>query len=463
MDRLSEVCKNPEIAKGIRHIEFFAGDMCQEQLADAIKREEQRLTYATGGQLTKVWKQVDAIFEPARFAKHCNTAILNRCLPLLPNLESLKVTSLECPIRGMDMPFCIVWASMEEDFDEENEDLSHFLDPDVCIDRYLGIILPAIECKSIRKLDLDSFPIDFFRKGDLPNSTPYYDVLPPGPELKNLLSHITDLHISIIGSGLPQEYDADIGRRMASFLGCFQNLRALDLSYEEADDETDECLMGFEDTFYRLKFPHLHSFRTSGCDSTEETLGKFLFAHKRTLRNLHIGEAGCEPEERTWKDVLTDLRDHMALEKFELYDPESEGRIYDANWKNVVSEGKSKIKDAKLLELYVLGKCPWPMAESSPREGGWKRKFGAEDMMLLDLGEEELKDLLGEEWETDGESEAEEEGDDVEMDDSEDESEDESEEFFSVDGDLEFIDDGDVVVEDGEWEDMEVDETEAVN
>ncbi|KAL5322800.1 hypothetical protein ACEPPN_010777 [Leptodophora sp. 'Broadleaf-Isolate-01'] len=462
MDRLCEACTHPEIAKGIRHIEFFAGDMEEQLLSDAIAREQQRLTYATGGQLTKVWKQVDAIFDHTRFQKHCNAAILDKCLPLLPNLESLKVTSVECPIRGIEMPFSILWASLEEDFDAENEDLSHFLNPHTCIERYSSILSSAIKCKSITRIDLDSFPIDCFRFHYHKPSGHYFTEatcadLIPSPELKENLSHITDLHISIIGMGSPYHYSPKIGRRMAEFLGCFQNLHSLDLSYEEADDETDECLMALEDSFYRLKFPHLHSLRTAGCDSTEESLGKFLFAHKRTLRNLHIGEAGCTPEENTWKDVLTDLRDHLSLKKFELYVPEAEGRIYDANWKSVVSDGKGKIKDVKLLELYVLGKCPWPMAESNPREGGWKRKFGAEDMMLLDLGEDELKDLLGEEWETDGESE---DGEDVEMEDGDDS--DESEGYFSMDEDHAFIDDSNTTAEDEEWEDMEVDGDESV-
>ncbi|KAH9214695.1 hypothetical protein DL95DRAFT_389404 [Leptodontidium sp. 2 PMI_412] len=360
------------------------------------------------------------------------------------------------------MPFSILWASLEEDFDAENEDLSHFLNPHTCIERYSSILSSAIKCKSITRIDLDSFPIDCFRFHYHKPSGHYFTEatcadLIPSPELKENLSHITDLHISIIGMGSPYHYSPKIGRRMAEFLGCFQNLHSLDLSYEEADDETDECLMALEDSFYRLKFPHLHSLRTAGCDSTEESLGKFLFAHKRTLRNLHIGEAGCTPEENTWKDVLTDLRDHLSLKKFELYVPEAEGRIYDANWKSVVSDGKGKIKDAKLLELYVLGKCPWPMAESNPREGGWKRKFGAEDMMLLDLGEDELKDLLGEEWETDGESE---DGEDVEMEDGDDS--DESEGYFSMDEDHAFIDDSNTTAEDEEWEDMEVDGDESV-
>ncbi|KAH7348398.1 hypothetical protein BKA65DRAFT_536447 [Rhexocercosporidium sp. MPI-PUGE-AT-0058] len=461
MDRLCEVCTNPEIAKGIRHIEFFAGDMDEELLANAIAREQQRLIYATGGQLSKVWKQIDAIFDQTRFQKHCNAAILDRCFPLLPNLHSLKVTSLECPVRGIETPFCILWATLEEEFDADNEELSHFLHPETSIERYSSILWSAKLCKSITKIDLDSFPIDYFRDHrqlHFPIPRPYDKALTPGPRLRESLSHITNLRISIIGMGEPHPYIPKIGRKMAEFLGCFKNLHSLDLSYEEADDESDECLSGFEDSFYRLKFPHLHSFRTAGCDSTEESLGKFLFAHKRTLRNLHIGEAGCTPLEKTWKDVLTDLRDYMSLQKFELYDPDYEGRIYDANWKSVVPDVKEKIKDAKLLELYVLRKCPWPMAESNPREGGWKRKFGAEDMKLLDLGEEELRDLLGEEWETDGESE---DGDNVDMED-EDDSEDGGEDYFSVDEDHDFIDDTNPAAVDGDWEDMEVDGDEVV-
>ncbi|CZT03420.1 uncharacterized protein RAG0_10176 [Rhynchosporium agropyri] len=464
MDRLGQVCLRPEFAKGIRFIKFFAGDTDKGLLFEAVNREEQRLNWATGGQLTKVWNQIDAIFDSERMQKHCEVGRLEKYLASLPNLEAIKVTSQECPVRGSNMPFCILWQSLEEDFDESDDELAHFLNTDMSIQRYAAVLSAALKCKTITSIALDSFPIDYFGGGRPSLSHYLTNVLQPSPTLKTELSMITVLQISIVGRrrpypiNFPQQYTSDLGRKMAKFIGCFSNLRSLDLSYDESVDDTDECLMGFEEVFYRLKFPHLHSLLIAGCDSTEEALGRFLFAHKQTLRNLHIGEAGCTPEESTWKQVLTDLRDHMSLEKFELYDPDSEGRIYDDNWKSLHSDGKSKIKDAKLLELYVLGKCPWPMSDSNPRDSGWKRKFGAEDMKLLDLSEEERRDLLGEDWETDGDSEAEDE--DMEDDDS---SDNESEAFFSVEEDNSFIDDGNLIAGDGDWEDMEVDEADVVD
>ncbi|KAL2064394.1 hypothetical protein VTL71DRAFT_4888 [Oculimacula yallundae] len=464
MDRLGEVCSRPEIAKGIHHIRIFAGDMQKELLVEAVYREEQRLNWATGGQLTKIWKQVDAIFDPERMQKHCEVGLLEKYLPLLPNLEFLMVTSLDCPFRGNETPFCIAWASLVEDYDENDEELVHFLDSRMSVERYSSILSAASKCTTIHTIALDSFPIDCFRDRRQQSLNKHLcDALQPSSKLKERLSHITALQISIEGAATATDYTPDMGRRMAEFIGCFRSLTTLDLSYDESVDESDECLMGFEEVFYRFKFPHLHSLLIAGCDSNEKDLGKFLFAHKKTLRRLCIGEAAVTPEESSWKQILTDLRDHMSLEKFELYVPEAEGRIYDVYWKSVPSDGKSKVKDAKLLELYVLGKCPWPMAESNPRGGGWKRKFGAEDMKLLDLPEEEMRDLLGEEWETDGDSEAEDE--DMEDDDStddDDSSDDESGTYFSVDEDVYFIDDGNAVAGDGEWEDMDVDEAEVV-
>ncbi|KAG4411561.1 hypothetical protein IFR04_015300 [Cadophora malorum] len=466
MDRLYRVVTKPEIAKGIRYIEFFAGDVDRVQLANAIGRQEQRLKYATGGQLSKVWKLVDNIFDETRMREHCKAEILDQCLPLLPNLEVLKINSLNCPLRDIENPFCIAWAEMEAEFDFEDENASHFLDSRISIQRYSDILTSAMKCENIQKLDLDCFPIDYFRPEDeFTNAIPEngrLSALQPSPQLRDHLSHITDLRMAVVGAGHPMHYDPEMGHKMAELMGCFQNIISLDFSYEEADDETDECLLGFEDTFYRIKYPHLHSLRLSGCDSTEEDLGRFLFAHKRTLRYLHIGEAGCTPEERTWKDVLTDLRDHMALEKFELYVPEVEGgRIYDMYWQTVVSHpGRGKIKDAKLLELYVLGKCPWPMADEDPRDEGWKRKFGAEDIKLLDLGEEELRDLLGEEWETDGSGD---EDSDEDMDDEDAYNSDHLyyDDYDSMDDDLLGFEAGHMGTEEdlngGEWEDMDMD------
>ncbi|KAK6582219.1 hypothetical protein PZA11_004627 [Diplocarpon coronariae] len=466
MARLKGLSKHEEIAKGVKYLLIYAGDMQQVHLEAAVTREEEYLKRITGGQLAaKIWKYIDALYDPVRFNSYCNPAALAECLPLLPNLEVLRITSIDCPVSCIDnnhSAFGSVWESMDESYDETDDEASHFLSYRTSIQRYGAILAAALRCPSIQKVAMDAFPVDMFRPRWLQNNhseiaffssiASELSALTPGPRLKKSFAHIRELKIALVGAGRLRRYDASMGRSMAEFIGCFQNLTSLDLSYEEQDDEDDECCTGFEDSFFRLRFPHLVSLRIEGTDSEPSDMGRFLVKHRATLRHLFIGECGVSFEETVHREVLTNLRDHMKLTKFELF-TEHGPRLYDENWRPaVVRDGQ--IHDAKLIELFVIGRCPWPMLTDGPsvRTGEWKRKFMGSHMELLELGEEELKDLLGEDWETEGEEDEDEEMSDGES--TEEDFDSLGEEFYGFsdhDGREEENNESEA---DGEWEDI---------
>lgn len=431
MKRLMNICNHVEIAKGVHEIVFFAGDVDRLQLEAAYEREAEQLLRLTGGRPGKIWKYIDAIYNPGRFGSYCGGRVLNLSLPRFPNLRSLKITSLECPVGGHNS-FKALWEAMEDGF-ELLDDRSNFLDTKVSISRYSNILSAAFKAKSIQHITLDAFPIytftsdmrilepmaDQIKLGLLPAYDP--KLLLPSRTLRDSLTHIHSLRIGIIGPGISEEdIEPEVGSKMANFIGCFHSLRSLDISYDEEDDEGDGCLLEFERVFFGLRFPHLKDLRLSAMDSLESQLGPFLFKHRATLRRLYLGEAGFDPEERTCKEIITDLRDHLQLEKFDMW--EEDGRIYDDNWNPIPHK---VLRNAKLLELYVIGKCPWPMAQENPGPHGWKRKFASDNMKLLELTEEELKDALGEDWETEGEDSDDDSQAEVDSDTSDEDSDDE--------------------------------------
>lgn len=477
MAQLKAFSQHQEIARGVRSILIYAGDFDRSQLEAAIVREEDQLNFASFGQPgLKIWKYVDAVFDESRFDDYCNPATLARCLPLLPNLEAIEITSWECPVpctNNVKSPFKRAWEYMADPDDEEiQEQYSHHLKNLTSIKRYSSILSSIFGCKSVKKIAMDAFPIDMFRPRRLQTTPEERDVFTsiseqlsaftPGPRLRKSLTDIKELRIFIIGAGYIRDYNASMGKTMADFIGCFSNITHLDISYEEDDEEednVDECCIEFERTLFRYRFPHLTSLRFGGTDSEPLELGRFLFKHRNTLRHLYIGECGVNLDNSTHKEILTYLRDHMKLTKFELFS-EAQQRLYDANWKPApYANPRRSLPDAKLLELYVTGKCPWPMAEENPEPeyGTWTPKFMGSSMELLDLGEQELSELFEDDWETDGESEMENEEEEFEDVSDSENSEDEVEDDLRVDewhvtsvrrtlGELD--------PEKGEWEDV---------
>ncbi|KAJ5038197.1 uncharacterized protein L3040_007065 [Drepanopeziza brunnea f. sp. 'multigermtubi'] len=436
MAKLRAISQHPRISKGVRDVFIYAGDVDRSQLETTIELEWRALELASYGQpASKIWRYVDAIFDEDRFNDYCNPETLGHCLPLLPNLETVEIISRECPVRCNNpdgSPFERAWDFMEDSRDEEiAEKFSHFLNNLTSIQRYSSILSSILGgCNSLKKIGMDAFPIDIFRPRKL-QTTPeekallailseQLSALKPGPSLKKGVASVRELSISIAGAGYIRNYAACMGEAMAKFIGCFENLTYLNISYEVADEDehdADECCKGFQASLFRCRFPHLVSLRFQGTDSEPLEVGKFLFRHRDTLKNLYIGECGVNFQDSTHKEILTYLRDHMSLARFELF--AEMPRMYDAYFEPTAHSGSNDdllrdLPDAKLLELYVIGKFPWPMADEDPltRCGAWRRKFMGSSTELLNLGKEELEDLLGDGWESEGASEMEEEGED---------------------------------------------------
>jgi hypothetical protein len=427
MSRLENVSKYPEFAQGIHHLEFFVGDMDREQYSSAIIESFSGQPALRKGKskLPKlpfhVFNTLDAIFTPERFSRHCDKSILERVFPLLQNLASITITSTQSPFSTSECPG-FIWEWLQDAHDDH--DKSHCFDPTISRNRYIAILLATLKLSTpIERLTLDSIPVDCFylekmdkeyRSGSV-NTPRTMDLNFPksNDTMKNALSHVKDLTIGFIGAGDFRLYDdLRLARTLGNFLGAFQHLRNLDLSWNMDDDETDEFIEAWEKSFYSNKFPFLESLRLQETETDDNILLPFLYRHASTLKRLQLGEESCFPvndifgdgDDRTWKVVLTDIKDHLKkLEKFECLVESDDGPIYDKDWNDIqISTCRhTPVNSAKLLEYYVLGKCPWPMVGEDPKISGWKHKFVGSHSQFMQITEEELANLMSNEWETD--------------------------------------------------------------
>jgi len=185
----------------------------------------------------------------------------------------------------------------------------------------------------------------------------------------------------------------------------FPNLLSLDISWEADHDSTVDAT---SDTyqFWILKgisWPHLKRLRIQSFPLTQANLAATLLKHSRSLEYLSIRECSFAyleallDDEEAWytncvdpkiKALLTLLRHKFSLKKFELvlpakYDGDygalydgASSRINENDWK--ASPGNGPIStdwktisgvppnDEKLIEHFVLGRCPWPMDVDHP-------------------------------------------------------------------------------------------------
>ena len=427
MTRLQNVCSNPEIAKGIGHLEFYVGDINPEQFISALVRAgRERKRGSDFDTYTRLVSNVhDAVFKPERFQRHCDKSILEQCFSRLSNLTSITITSSKSPFSAAECP-TIAWEMVM--LDTENFEKSHSFDSTISRKRYICILLAALKLSTpIEKLTLDSIPVDcFYVDRNLETANPgvdesaidTMDICFPTPNevMKNALLHVKDLRVGFIGAGDFLTYDdIHLARALGDFVCSFQNLRSLELSWMMEDNETDEFIKEWEKSFFKNKFQHLERFCIESTETSDKILLPFLYRHANTLKRLQLGENSCYLSldtynegvaDRTWKAMLTDIRDNVKnLEKFEFLAEGDVVRIYDNEWNDVEGSGSTlkSISSTKLLEMYVLRRIPWPMFGEDPRFRAWNKKFVGTYLQLIELREADLASLLSDEWETDQE------------------------------------------------------------
>jgi hypothetical protein len=453
MARLQSVCKHPEIAKGIKHLDIYMGDMSKQQFADAVSRQR----YLSKKDFKALSKVFDKVFSDP-ISKHCNKSMLEQAFSQLPNLTSITATSSRFPFSTFPEPaprknpssllagpFHEVWDTLEDEFDQYER--TNFFDKEVSVERYSSILLASLKLQTpLQVLVLDSLPIDCFIHPP-ENSSHYSDVewfpdTPPArvtvdttkvEEMTKAVADVRDLQIGLIGSGSKDnEYSNPfLGRVLGEFIGSMQHLRSLQVEFLVDDSISPDFAVAWERGFYKNYFPHIEDLRMTRLDSHEKMVTPFIIKHSSTLKRLHLGfdavwldlDAEMEADEaRSWKDVFTEYKERLPnLQIFEyLEDSSDPQRIYDDNWRPIPIAKNKRVPNAKLLELFVLGKCPWPMASDNPRGWrGWKPKFMGSHLDFMNLSPGELDSLLGGDWETESDSGSSEE-DEMDLDDSDD-------------------------------------------
>ena len=139
-----------------------------------------------------------------------------------------------------------------------------------------------------------------------------------------------------------------------------------------------EYLETIHRSFFKSRWTVLQSLRLRFLRAYESNLLPFLREHSATLKYLHLSDwalvinhENCPPDECTsmsYREILTNIRDSLTLEKFELLiDEERDKPIYDAEWNEFEDKFQpNSLKNAILLEWYVQDMIEWPMQRDNP-------------------------------------------------------------------------------------------------
>jgi hypothetical protein len=362
---------------------------------------------------------------------HCEKESLGRSIQNLPNLDAITATSSYC-FDGCGVDLVPIWNFITEWYMNGRPEKLIYQHRETSAERYTNIILAS---GKIKLLVLDPFPVDALlthlhndaedsedseEDTEEPEDDHDMDIdSDKSTTLQRSVSHIEHLKIGIGGS-LLEYWNPAIAQAVTSFLDSLSSLRYLDLTDELDQRGAQEYQSAFRDSFCKLRFPNLTELRLRRIALDPEPLVLFLKGHKSSIRHLSLGhhsvwfgrvpEPGnafidsqsqeLESQERNDKDFLSDLRQELALEKFEyvpwtddleLTDP----LIYTDQWESLVEptlqnyspDGTASyntlaltrhrlhaMKTTKALEMFVFGKSPWPMRKDGPSKdvsGKW--------------------------------------------------------------------------------------------
>lgn len=473
MVRLAKACLVPEVAKGIKQLTVFMGDMSLDQFMAGINVA--RYVSVPDKPLVPIQRlfNTDSV--------HCKKDIMEAIFSQLPNLTSITMTSYTSPFwqehedmkpsNGKDktrMHFEAIWEHMEES--SSDFDRSHFLDSEKSVERYTSVLLATLKLPSpLRRLVMDPFPIDCFSR-DMSHLTAYDSAVLPADvglnqrnfdQMKLAVANVEELEIGLIGSGDPTTLysGANLGKALGKFIGSMKHLKSLSLDWMVEEDVNEEFAKGWDKTSFGLHFEKLEDLRFANIESPRDVVASFILRHKDTLKRLHwsipdvdedeLFPTGDDTEPRTWRAVFTDFKEQIPnLQCCELLDDSDPSTLYLKNWELEPRSPFKRVTAPHLLEMFVQGKLPWPMKRDNPHHyKGWQPKYPCSYDQFAAHSAEELADLFSEEWETDREDEessTDEDDDEDTTDDDDDDDEDMSDEgeyTMDIDG------------EGDEWED----------
>ncbi|PQE04577.1 hypothetical protein CJF31_00007443 [Rutstroemia sp. NJR-2017a BVV2] len=413
MTRLRDITSLPWLAKVIKHIKIYIGDLDmlefdhEVQMVNRYTKLESRFKSESG-----VNQLLERIVQNR--ARHCDPVVLLHSLFKLPAVDTVTATSTECPFAESEINFTLAWEGLQRRWDLEPDTFYDSYDttfPTRSGIRHICILLAARQLRQpLRRLVLDSFPLDLFVRDDLNYVVEDAPDSPSGihtnflRDMQELTSTVQTLRLGlnrVEESSLLRVYSSSLSTSMNIFLGSMQNLRSLDLSFNMSSRFPNEShLVACQDSLYSNTFPYLERLRLSKVRSIDSSFYDFILRHKSTLKYLSLGhDFFLVPQLKTkscvsFKSILTRLRESLKLERFQLLVSAKDEKIYDEDWELVPRGGV--VPDAKLFEMFVLGKWSWPMVNfDSPhwrrldewkgwvRRDGWNRLTSKKDVARL--------------------------------------------------------------------------------
>ncbi|KAE8454133.1 hypothetical protein EG329_005057 [Mollisiaceae sp. DMI_Dod_QoI] len=354
---------------------------------------------------------------------------LDHIFSRLSNVEALSVFSKRCPFIGSEEALCELWDKYM--WHEYNHTLSFghgFQDIKAACTHYLSIFEAIRLFKlPIRKLVLELVPFQVFEclyemiagQVDSDETIEKLSGAAMAKYFNGSLTKVCDLQMDIStdlldGGYLPSmKYGTST---LSHFLGLMLDLKSLTLISSDMNDtlflEDSEYLENWgilQTALYRNFWPSLETLRLQEFRTPDNLLLRFLTKHASSLRRLSL--IGCflgySNRDRcfasnSWatqycgdnfRGMLEELKDHAKLKLDELkvcfritectpysiiwecYDKHWKAKAEDVDWKAIPG---AYLTDSALLERFLRGQCPWPMASDNPdlrgtAKGSWMR------------------------------------------------------------------------------------------
>jgi hypothetical protein len=401
MTRIKEVSRCPRLAQLIRRIDVYVADLNLDWLESNARRcvVEFERPEDQEEEIRKIDERIQNMrCNAEKHWNHCDFETLSQAFSKFSKVSSLRILSNETPFSDKDLN---LWGPSRYSLLNNWNFLSH-TDPSNNV--YCRVILAALHYPSkIRTLVLDSIPLTYLtqianvlsgKPNTHPSGTYQGEVagLPGATERSQLRIFLAEIHNLKIGIGfrrsLPVLLDLSIPTRSSrsarKFMKYLQNIRSLDFAWDNYFIESGLHGEATQPVFLQHFWPHLESLRITRLWTSPELVGSFLYKHADSLKKLSL--IGSFDYEHSWKKretiktLLLGIRENLNLEKFEMFSSKHvddkkkagvDGSInypesYDTDWEpNKTTSGcpGQLYTNSALLEMFVQGKCPWPMEE----------------------------------------------------------------------------------------------------
>lgn len=405
MNRVINISRRPHMTKHVRELEVYTGDFDKSLLmdsADLVLEEGSMEDSKKEERLACVQELLDKMHWSL---DHCDGISLRLCFHGFRNLEYLRITSSDYPFCTFDLSMHMEWERMWGCRGERIKAITFRRS----VARYRRVLFTAMEYLSnpLPKLSLELVPLNVFRRGE-----EYHNGIGQKPvplEFRDM--GIRDLHVVTYLS--PENYyrGSTHGSDLSAFINSCRGLETLDLSIQGVFMGSQSFRDEWQPSLFNNRFPHLHTIRLTDVLVSETLLSSLVSNHSATLRRLSVNRCALQGwfnEGDGWQSVrnlLTSFREDLQLEKLQFICADflwGNDEIYDGDWNDIhdnynetntpletevrilrdTGKVSPMISNTRLLEMYVLGFCDWPMAGEIPEDWRvWKRlpKYEAEE------------------------------------------------------------------------------------